>query len=149
MLPIYIGNISGGNQRLRVNYGNFNRGHPMLIQGKTHERWEGWCAKLMRGGRHDLQRHFCKSSLPPPMSPPLDQHRVTQIKVSIVCTEGLVPPYTFPYIYISFLRIGSTLYVSIYIYIPFLRIFLIASLFICPLCILTSEISQTSLNIHP
>jgi hypothetical protein len=30
---------------------------PMLIKGKTYERWEGWCAKLMRGGRDDLQRH--------------------------------------------------------------------------------------------
>jgi hypothetical protein len=26
----------------------------------------------------------------PPMSLPLDQHRVTPIEVSIVCTEGLV-----------------------------------------------------------
>jgi hypothetical protein len=44
----------------------------------------------MRGGRDDLQRHFCKSPLPPPMSPPLDQHHVAPIEVSIVCTEGLV-----------------------------------------------------------
>jgi hypothetical protein len=69
----------------------------MLIQGKTNERWEGSCAKLMRGERDGLQRHFCKSPLPPPMSlpldqhrVPLDQHRVTPIEVSIVCTEGFV-----------------------------------------------------------
>jgi hypothetical protein len=93
------GNISGGNQPLHANYGNFNRSHTMLIQGKTHERWEEWCAKLMRGGREDLQRHFCKSPLPPPMSPPLDQHRVAPIEVSIVCTEGLVSSWYVPFMY--------------------------------------------------
>jgi hypothetical protein len=49
------------------------------VMSKTHERW-----------RDDLQIHFCKSLLPPPMSPPLDQHRVAHIEVSIVCTEGLI-----------------------------------------------------------
>jgi hypothetical protein len=49
----------------------------------------------MRGGRDDLQTHFCKSPLSPPMSPPLDQHRVAPIEVFIVCTEGLAPD-TFP-----------------------------------------------------
>jgi hypothetical protein len=49
----------------------------------------------MRGGRGDLQNSwevggvickgdFCKSRLPP-LGAPLDQHRVTQIEVSIVC----------------------------------------------------------------
>jgi hypothetical protein len=37
---INLGNISGGNQPLRANYGNFNLGHTMLIQGGTQERWE-------------------------------------------------------------------------------------------------------------
>jgi hypothetical protein len=46
--------------------------------------------QLMRGGRDGLQMHFCESPLPPPMSPPLDQHCVAQIEVSIVCTDGLV-----------------------------------------------------------
>jgi hypothetical protein len=89
-LVIIQGNISGGNQPLCANYGNFNRSHTMLIQQKTYRRWEGWCAKLIRGGRDDLQKNFCKSPLPPPMSPPLAQHRATLIEVSIVCTEGLV-----------------------------------------------------------
>jgi hypothetical protein len=53
-------------------------------------RWKGWFAKFMGGGRRDLQRWFCKSLLPPPLSAPLDQHRVTQIEVSIVCMERLV-----------------------------------------------------------
>jgi hypothetical protein len=30
------------------------------------------------------------------MSPPLDQHRVAQIEVSIVCTEGLVSTWYVP-----------------------------------------------------
>jgi hypothetical protein len=88
--PKMMGNISGGNQPLCANYGNFNRSYTMLIQGKTYRKWEGWCAKVTRGGRDDLQKHLCKSPLPPPMSPPLDQHRVAPIDVSIVCTEGLV-----------------------------------------------------------
>jgi hypothetical protein len=82
--------VSGGNQPLRANNENFNLIHMMLIQGKTYGRWEGWCAKLTRGGRDDLQMHFCKSLLPPPISPPLDQHRLAQIEVSIVCTKGSV-----------------------------------------------------------
>jgi hypothetical protein len=42
------------------------------------------------------------------------------------------------------------LYLSKAIYIfPFLRIYLFASLSIRALCILTSEISQTSPDIHP
>jgi hypothetical protein len=88
--PLYIGNISGGNQPLRANYENFNLTHMMLIQGRTYGRWEGWCAKLTRGGRDDLQMHFCKSPLPPPMNLPLDQHRLAQIEVSIVCTKWSV-----------------------------------------------------------
>jgi hypothetical protein len=39
--PFLQGNISSGNQPLRVNYENFNINHTILIQGKTHERWEG------------------------------------------------------------------------------------------------------------
>jgi hypothetical protein len=35
------GNISSGNQSLSANYGNFNLNHTILIQGRTHERWEG------------------------------------------------------------------------------------------------------------
>jgi hypothetical protein len=81
--------IGSGNQPLRANYGNFNLNHTILIQGRTHERWERWFAKLMRGGRDDLQRSFCKSLLPP-LSAPLDQHHVAQIEVSIVFTERLV-----------------------------------------------------------
>jgi hypothetical protein len=38
---IFKGNISGGNQPLRANYGNFNLNHKMLNQGKTYGRWEG------------------------------------------------------------------------------------------------------------
>jgi hypothetical protein len=44
----------------------------------------------MGGGRGDLQKCICKSSLPPLMSLPLDQHRVTQIEVSIIYMEELV-----------------------------------------------------------
>jgi hypothetical protein len=36
-----VRNILGGNQPLRVNYGNFNLSHTMLIQKKTYGRWEG------------------------------------------------------------------------------------------------------------
>jgi hypothetical protein len=85
-----IGNISSGNQHLHANYGNFNLSHSILIQGRAHRRWKGWFAKFMGGVRRDLQRWFCKSLLPPPLSALLDQHRVTQIEVSIVCMERLV-----------------------------------------------------------
>jgi hypothetical protein len=51
------GNISGGNQPLRANYGNFNLSHMMLIQRRSHGRWKGWFAKP------PLQ-----SRLPPPMN---------------------------------------------------------------------------------
>jgi hypothetical protein len=34
------GNISGGNQHLHVNYGNFNLSHAMLIQRGAQRRWE-------------------------------------------------------------------------------------------------------------
>jgi hypothetical protein len=37
-----------------------------------------------------LQRRFCKSPLPLLLSAPLNQHRVAQIEVSIVCKERLV-----------------------------------------------------------
>jgi hypothetical protein len=87
---ILLGNISSGNQPLRANYGNFNLNHTILIQGRTHERREGWFAKFIGGGRDDLQRCFCKSFLPPPLSAPLDQHHVAQIEVSIVFTERMV-----------------------------------------------------------
>jgi hypothetical protein len=96
---IIYGNISSGNQSLRANYGNFNLNHTILIQGRTHERWEGWFAKFMGGGRDDLQRCFCKSLLPPPLSAPLDQHHVTQIEVSIVFTERLVSTWYVAIIY--------------------------------------------------
>jgi hypothetical protein len=85
-----VGNISSGNPPLRANYGNFNLSHTILIQGRAHERWKGWFAKFMVGGRRDLQRWFCKSLLPPPLSVPLNPHRVTQIEVSIVCMKRLV-----------------------------------------------------------
>jgi hypothetical protein len=39
--------MSSGNQPLRANYGNFNLNHTILIQGRTHERWEGWFAKVL------------------------------------------------------------------------------------------------------
>jgi hypothetical protein len=35
-----VGTISSGNQPLRVNYG-VNLNHTILIQGRTHESWEG------------------------------------------------------------------------------------------------------------
>jgi hypothetical protein len=102
---LHIGNISSGNQPLRANYGNFNLNHTILIQGRTHERWEECFAKFMGDGRDDLQMCFCKSLLPPPLSAPLDQHHVAQIEVSIVFTERLVstwyvalhisPPHSF------------------------------------------------------
>jgi hypothetical protein len=55
----------------------------------------------MGGRRVDLQNSwevgdvickgdFCKSLLLSPLSAPLDQHRVTQIEVSIVCIVRLV-----------------------------------------------------------
>jgi hypothetical protein len=48
--PIGKGNISSGNQPLHVNYGNINLNHTILIQGRTHERWEGRFAKFMEVG---------------------------------------------------------------------------------------------------
>jgi hypothetical protein len=36
----YKGNISGGNQPLHANYGNFNLSHTMLIQRGVQRRWE-------------------------------------------------------------------------------------------------------------
>jgi hypothetical protein len=91
-------NIYGRNQSLRANYGNFNLNHTILIQGRTHERWEGWFAKLMGGERDDLQRCFCKSLLPPPLGAPLDQDHVAQIEVSIVFTERLVSTWYVAYL---------------------------------------------------
>jgi hypothetical protein len=44
-----VGTISSGNQPLRVNYG-VNLNHTILIQGRTHESWEGWFAKFMEVG---------------------------------------------------------------------------------------------------
>jgi hypothetical protein len=88
--PLLIGNISSGNRHIHANYRNFNLSHTILIQGRAHGRWKGWFAKFMGGVSHDLQRWFCKSLLPPPLSVPLDQYRVTQIEVSIVCMEMLV-----------------------------------------------------------
>jgi hypothetical protein len=38
---LIVGNVSGGNQPLRANYGNFNMSHTMLIQRRAHGRWEG------------------------------------------------------------------------------------------------------------
>jgi hypothetical protein len=86
-------NVSGGNQPLRANYENFNLSHTMLIKGG-----------LMGGGRGDLQKYICKSSLPPLCTSPLppsislflDQHRVAQIEVFIICTEGLVSLWYVP-----------------------------------------------------
>jgi hypothetical protein len=37
---IIIGNISGANQPLYANYGNFNPSHTMLIQRGAQKRWE-------------------------------------------------------------------------------------------------------------
>jgi hypothetical protein len=37
----WFGNISSGNQPIRANYRNFNPNHTILIQRRTHERWEG------------------------------------------------------------------------------------------------------------
>jgi hypothetical protein len=62
----------------------------MLIQQDTQRRWEGRFAKAPLQITPPTSHEFCKSPLPPPMSSPLDQDRVTEIGVSIVCTEILV-----------------------------------------------------------
>jgi hypothetical protein len=84
------GNISRGNQHLHANYGNFNLSHTMLIQRGAQRRWKEWFAKSPLQITPPTSHEFCKSPLPPPMSSPLDQDRVTQIEVSIVCTKRLV-----------------------------------------------------------
>jgi hypothetical protein len=92
-----IGNVSGGNEPLHANYGNFNMSHTMLIQMRVHGRWEGWFAKVHLQNIPFTSHELCTSPLPPPISLPLHQHRVTQIEVSIVCTEGLVSTWYVPY----------------------------------------------------
>jgi hypothetical protein len=100
------GNISSGNQSLCANYENFNLNHTILIQGRTHERWEGWFAKFMGGGRGDLQRCFCKSLLPPPLNAQLDQHHAAQIEVSIVFTEKLVSTWYVAFVVAYFFSVA-------------------------------------------
>jgi hypothetical protein len=114
-----IGNISSGDPPLHANYGNFNLGHTILIQGRAYGRWKGWFAKFMRGGRCDLLRWFCKSLLPPPLSAPLDQHRVTQIEVFIVCMERLVSTwYVAHIITLSYIHTLSYIYAQVTYMIP-------------------------------
>ena len=80
------GNISVANQPLRANYENFNLDYQINIQG----------GGAQRGGRGDLQKcdytiqgrvQIVKLPNPPY---PLDVDPITQIEVSIVCTERLV-----------------------------------------------------------
>lgn len=76
-----IGNISCGYQPLHENYENLNMSHMMLIQEGTQEKWE------RRFARWEAFFFFLqKSPLPPPLSAPMDQHRVTQIELFIVST---------------------------------------------------------------
>jgi hypothetical protein len=118
-LTFMLGNISGGNQPLHANYENFNLSHTMLIQRRSHGRWKGWFTKFMGGGSRDLQRWFRKSPLPPPMRSPLDQHRVTQIEVSIVCMKRSVSTRYVPFMLSIYLwcscKVLSTK--AIYIYV--------------------------------
>jgi hypothetical protein len=87
---LFYGNISGGNQPLHANYENFNLSHTMLIQQRSHGRWKGWFAKSPLQITPPTSHEFCKSPLPPPMRSPLDQNRVTQIEVFIVCMKRSV-----------------------------------------------------------
>jgi hypothetical protein len=54
----------------------------------------------MGGGKGQIipltSHEFCISPLPPSISLPLDQYRVAQIEVSIICTEGWFTPDMFP-----------------------------------------------------
>jgi hypothetical protein len=54
--------ISSGNQHFHANYGNFNLNHTILIQGRTHERWEERFAQFIGGGRDDCKGAFANHS---------------------------------------------------------------------------------------
>jgi hypothetical protein len=81
------------------------------LQSKPHEfdarenSWRWVICKFIGGGGDDLQRCFCKSLLPPPLSAQLDQHHVAQIEVSIVFMERLVCTW---YVAIYYLKIVSS-----------------------------------------
>jgi hypothetical protein len=62
----------------------------MLIQRRTHERWEWWFAKVHLQIIPHTSHEFCTSPLPPSISHPLDLHHVAHIEIFIICTEGLV-----------------------------------------------------------
>jgi hypothetical protein len=103
--PQQKGKISGGNQPLYANYGNFNLSHTMLIQRGAQRRSP---LQITPPTSHE----FCKSPLPPPMSSPLDQDRVTQIEVSIVCMKRSVSTRYVPQQkFLTFLFIKSINYV--------------------------------------
>ena len=82
---IYVGNISGANQPLRANYGNFNLDHQINIQGVwglvNFTIWT--CPEI---GNHTF------TNSPSHLSTflPLNVDLIAQIEVSIVCTERLV-----------------------------------------------------------
>jgi len=80
------GNILGANQPFRANYGNFNLGHRINIQGKGHRRVGGGICKKCD---YPIQERVQIRKLPNPPYP-LDVDPMTQIEVSIVCTERLV-----------------------------------------------------------
>jgi hypothetical protein len=85
-----MGNISGGNQPLSANYGNFNLSRTILIQRGDQKRWEEWFEKSPLQIMPLTSHEFCKSPLPPSTSSPLDQDRVTRIEVFIVCMKRSV-----------------------------------------------------------
>jgi hypothetical protein len=72
----------------------------MLIQRGAQRRWEELFAKSPLQITPPTSHKFCKSLFPPPMSSPLDQDRVTQIEVSIVCMKRSVSTRYVPYLLI-------------------------------------------------
>jgi hypothetical protein len=89
--------MSNGNQPLL-----FNLSHTMLIQRGAQRRWEEWFAKSSLQITHPTSHEFCKSPLTPSVSSPLDQDRVTQIEVCIVCMKRSVSTRYVPFIIIIF-----------------------------------------------
>ena len=90
--PFFYGNISGANQPLRANYGNFNLSHQINIQGEGRREVERWiCKSVITQSKGRVQ--IVKLSNPPYS---LDVDPITQIWVSIVCTERLVCTWYVP-----------------------------------------------------
>jgi hypothetical protein len=84
----------------------------MLIQRGAQKRWEEWFAKSPLQITPPTSHEFCKSPLPPPMSSPLDQDRVTRIEVSIVCMTRWVSIVSTRYIYTARLKCNKVQLVS-------------------------------------